>query len=305
MPTRRVRLYFALLTALRLLSGPAALAAELDVPPPPTHEWTRLPPVVELAIPEPTVPPHVWEGLLPPADEEDEAPAPPDYWFWPYSWLDTAQWDGSLEIGLNGTEGNSEAFTLRTGGNLKRKTKIYEIGGDLTYLKTSLGGVESQHRLLSNTKYERFLGESRWSYFIKTFLEYDEFKAFDLRLVANTGLGYPLIRTDTIKLKGRMGAGASREFGGPDDEVAPEAVFGGDFDWVLTDRQKVNATTDYYPQWDDFADYRMVTTLNWEVLLDKVANLSLKLSVSDRYDSTPNGRRPNDIDYGLLLLWKI
>ena len=49
----------------------------------------------------------------------------------------------------------------------------------------------------------------------------------------------------------------------------------------------------------------MVSTLNWEVLLDEVANLSLKLSVSDRYDSTPFGRRPNDVDYGLLLLWKI
>ena len=176
---------------------------------------------------------------------------------------------------------------MRTGGNLKRKTKIYEIGGDLTYLKTNTGGVESQHRLLSNMKYERFLGDSRWSYFIKSFLEYDEFKAFDLRLVANTGFGYLLVSTETIKLKGRFGAGASREFGGPDDDLTPEAVFGGDYDWAVTKRQKVNVVMDYFPQWDDFTDYRMVSTLNWEVLLDEVANLSLKLSVSDRYDSTP------------------
>ena len=34
-------------------------------------------------------------------------------------------------------------------------------------------------------------------------------------------------------------------------------------------------------------------------------NLSFKLSVIDRYDSTPDGRKPNDLDYALLLLWKL
>ena len=34
-------------------------------------------------------------------------------------------------------------------------------------------------------------------------------------------------------------------------------------------------------------------------------NLSLKVSAFDRYDSTPQGRRPNDLDYALLLLWKL
>jgi hypothetical protein len=29
----------------------------------------------------------------------------------------------------------------------------------------------------------------------------------------------------------------------------------------------------------------------------------LKLSVIDRYDSTPQGARPNDLDYSTLLLW--
>ncbi len=40
-------------------------------------------------------------------------------------------------------------------------------------------------------------------------------------------------------------------------------------------------------------------------LLDEEANLSLKLSAQDRYDSTPNGLRPNDINYSILLLWKL
>ena len=38
-------------------------------------------------------------------------------------------------------------------------------------------------------------------------------------------------------------------------------------------------------------------------VLDEANNLSLKLGVIDRYDSTPSGAKYNDIDYSLLLLW--
>ena len=107
-------------------------------------------------------------------------------------------------------------------------------------------------------KYERFLGDSRWSYFFKSFLEYDEFKAFDLRLVANTGLGYLLVSTETIKLKGRFGAGASREFGGPDDELTPEAVFGGDYDWAVT-----QAAEDQRRDWTTFPSGTTSPTTAW------------------------------------------
>ena len=39
-------------------------------------------------------------------------------------------------------------------------------------------------------------------------------------------------------------------------------------------------------------------------MLDEDSNLNLKIGVIDRYDSTPNGRKPNDFDYSVLLLWK-
>jgi hypothetical protein len=311
------------------------VAQQFAFPPPPGADWTRLPPVVDPLVPDialPLSPPPAaiapgpatasspssgsgseGIGFADPLDDslrawtlsEYDTETDPHSWFLPSHWLDATAWDGGIEVGLNGTDGNSEAFTLRTGGNLKRKTKIYEIGGDVTYLKTKTDGVEKQHRLLANSKYERFLGESRWSFYIKSFLEYDEFTAFDVRLLGNTGLGYLIVRSEHMRLKARFGGGASREFGGPDDNIKPEAAFGCDYDWELTDRQKVNVVTDYYPQWNNFEDYLLVTALNWECLIDQLANLSLKLSVSDRYDSTPYGRRPNDVDYGLLLLWKI
>ena len=41
------------------------------------------------------------------------------------------------------------------------------------------------------------------------------------------------------------------------------------------------------------------------MLLDEATNMSLKLGIIDRYDSTPNGLKPNDLNYSLMLLWKL
>jgi hypothetical protein len=61
---------------------------------------------------------------------------------------------------------------------------------------------------------------------------------------------------------------------------------------------------DYFPDITDFNNYRVISDASWEYLLNSDGNLSLKLSAVDRYDSTPNGRKPNDVNYGVLLLYK-
>jgi putative salt-induced outer membrane protein YdiY len=226
-------------------------------------------------------------------------------WITPFAWVGAVEWDGGVELGINGAGGNSESLSLVAGANLARKTDLHEIKSDFKYLQTNSRGDETQHNAVLNAGYERFLGETRWAYFLKSNLFYDEFKAYDLRVVMNGGLAYLFIRTEAMKLKGRVGGGTSHEINGPDDAWAPEAVFGAEYEWEISDRQDLAVTFDYFPEWTDFRDYRFVTDLSWEVLLDAEANLSLKLSVNDRYDSTPNGARPNDLYYALMLLWKI
>jgi hypothetical protein len=84
-----------------------------------------------------------------------------------------------------------------------------------------------------------------------------------------------------------------------------EAVFGADLAHQLSDRQKMALTIDYFPEWEDFVNFRLVTDASWTVALDDASKLSLKLSANNRYDSTPNGRKPNDVIYALLLLWQL
>jgi putative salt-induced outer membrane protein YdiY len=231
--------------------------------------------------------------------------APPDPSWTPTPWLEPTQWDRSIEFGLNSSAGNAEAFSLRAGGEMRRKTAWNEIGFDVSYAKATANQAETQHNALFNGGYEHFLSGSRWTVFEKFGLEYDEFRAFDLRLSLNAGVGYMFVKRDSLSWKGRFGAGVSRELGGPLDRWILEAVFGTDYEHQLDDRQKLTATVDYFPAWENFRDYRVVGDVGWEVLLNEDHDLSLKVSVNDRYDSTPHGRRPNDLNYSMLLLWKL
>ena len=250
--------------------------------------------------------------VLMPAQEAPPKPAPPDeiealvdesWWYEPNYWYGPF-WSGKLELGINGSSGNAESLSLRAGANLKRETQSHTLTVKATHAKTSSAGIETQNNALGDVKLERHFGDSPWSRFAAGSLEYDEFKAFDLRLAGSMGLGFRFIDNDCIPLATRFGAGVSHEIGGPDDRYVPEVVYGLDYEHQLTERQKLTATADYFPEWGDFRNYRLVTDVGWEVLLDEASNLTLKIGVIDRYDSTPNGRKPNDFDYSVLLLWK-
>ena len=226
-------------------------------------------------------------------------------WYNPTNWFVGPQWEKGIELGINGSEGNAQALSLLSAARLRRETDRSILGIDVVYAKTEAADVLTQHYAFLNSRLDYKLGGSRWSLWNITRLEYDEFKAFDLRLAINGGLGYDILRNEQRKLTGRFGAGASREFGTSNDEWVPEAVFGADYLHKLSDRQRLALTVDYYPAWEDFADYRAVTQASWELLLDEETNLSLKVGLLDRYDSTPMGLKANDLDYFITLLWKL
>jgi len=214
------------------------------------------------------------------------------------------RWEGSFELGLDGTQGNTETFNFRFGFDAERKTELSVLSLDLDYNKKTERALETANRAFLGWRLERLFRESRFSGFVHGTVDYDEFQAFNVRVAVDTGLGYKLIEAERTTLSGRLGGGFSREIGGPDDNYAPEATFALDFEHRLSDRQKLTATTEYAPRVTAMEDYRLNSQAAWEVVLDRQTNLGLKLSVLNRYDSTPHGRRPNDVDYSATLLWQ-
>ncbi len=213
-------------------------------------------------------------------------------------------WEASFELGLDGATGNTDTFNFRFGLDAKRKTDHNVLTLDLDYRKSTNQQLETANRAFLDWRNEWLFGKSPWTYFVHGTVDYDEFKAFDVRVTMDTGLGYKLISTDKTTFTGRVGGGFSREVGGPDDTYVPEAVFGLDFEHRINKRQKLTASSEYTPDMTAMNDFRLKTRAGWEALIDEAMNLSLKLSVMNSYDSTPNGAEPNDLDYSAVLLWK-
>ncbi len=224
------------------------------------------------------------------------------WYHYPQRWM--KGWDSHAEFGIDGSDGNAVTLAIQTGLEMKRKTDRYTLAVDIDYRQASNRNVVVEDNGRFNLDYDRLLGDSRWAGFGKFGLEWDKFKVFDLRVNLNGGVGYHWIRDDDATLVTRFGAGASQEIGAPDDDWVAEAVFGIEAERQLTARQKLKGKVDYFPAWENFNNYRLVTDLAWEILLDGSENLSLKLAVTDRYDSTPQGAKANDIYYSLLLLYK-
>lgn len=295
-----------------LLAAACAVAQE-----PPAEEGPELFRLPEVMAEEVLTP----EGKVVPAEAGDDAPSPsdapsiadgadpmdesrrwiPGYHVWESSFWDP--WEGSVELGLDGTDGNSETFNVRAGLNAKHKTDWLVQSVQLTAIRKNADGRTTANTALLDGRLEWPFPNARWNYFIHGLLEYDEFKAFDVRISADSGLGYDFIKSDRTTLLGRTGFALSHEIGGADDDVVPEWLFGTEYKHKFNDQHSISFKADYYPALSDFGDFRLNSQAAWEVLLSKEWGLSLKLSAIDRYDSTPQGKKPNDLDYSTLLMW--
>jgi putative salt-induced outer membrane protein YdiY len=233
---------------------------------------------------------------------KDEDPV----WYQPRYWLDPLPWDTGLELGLNGSSGTSESLSIRTGGYVKRESRFSKLDLSTYYNRTTTGGEDTQNNAQFDVRNDWLLDEkSPWTLYATTNVFYDEFQAFDVQTNANTGVGYRFVHEPTIGLIGRFGAGTSREFGGPDDRWVPESLLGLEYNQCLATNQKFSAKLDYFPEWEEIGEYRLVADAGWEIELLQPSNMSLKISANDRFDSTPNGAEPQLLNYSVLLLLKL
>ncbi len=232
-------------------------------------------------------------------------PEPPPQWYHVSYWFGPTPWDTAVELGLNGSSGSSDSLSLRAGGYIKRKTDRRKIDISLYHNKTQANGQETQNNSLLDARHDWLYPDSPWSIYVLSQVFHDEFQNFDLNVNVNSGLGYQFIDEDWFKLAGRLGSGASREFGGSKDAWVPEGQAGLDFQQKISETQKFYGKIDYFPEWEDFGRYRMLTDLGFEVQLSVPSKVSLKLSANDRYDSEPDGAKPHNTNYSVLMIWRL
>ncbi len=230
----------------------------------------------------------------------EAAPTEPQTWLGRWS----SGWEGSLSAGVNGSSGNAENFNIRTGVDGSRKTDANSTRFDLSYTYGVSEGDTTNNYFSSNLRNDWLIENTPWRPFVRTSLESDQFQDWRWRASGYGGIGYAFVDTDDKTFVGRVGVGTRYDFTGETLGFTPEGNLGLDYVHKINERQKIVATVDLFPSFDKTTDYRIEGRVEWTLLVDPESNLSLKVGIEDRYESTPgDGFRRNDLDYYALLSW--
>jgi putative salt-induced outer membrane protein YdiY len=222
------------------------------------------------------------------------------------SWFSPVPWDTGVELGINGSGGTSDTMSMRVGTTFKRESRFSKFDFSTYYNRTVSDGLVTENNATLNVKNDWLLDDSvPWTLFAKADAFYDKFQAYDVQTNLDSGVGYRFWHEPSLNLTGRLGAGGSREFGGPNTDWTPEGLAGFDYDQKITCAHKLCCKIEYYPDLEHPGEYRIVSEASWEVALAQPSNLSLKMAANDRYDSTPDGAKPNLVTYSILMLLKL
>jgi hypothetical protein len=211
-------------------------------------------------------------------------------------------WTSSIDLGVSGSEGNSSYLTLRAGFDVKYDDpEDFAIVNAMYILsRANSGDVANKGFLLARN--EMPLDGISW--YAQGAVEYDEFCKVYLRLASHSGFTFTALQDGTQLLKLRAGAGGDNESGGESPAWILEGQAGLDYEYTLTARTKFLLAADYYPDVQNFSNYRLRGRAAFDMLLDPQNNIYLRIGLFDRYDSRPYGSKRNDLDYYLMLSFR-
>ncbi len=171
-----------------------------------------------------------------PADEADVHEALAANRFWD-------NWDARLEMGVNGTQGNSDTSNFRLGFGATKETNRDRWDFAAVYNLAADGGKTNRHEGHTRVLKDWLMPGSAWFWFARGRAEFDEFQDWDYRVSGSGGPGYILVDEPKLRAVLRAGMGAQKEFGSTDNELVPEASFGGELVWEFAKGHKLTASS--------------------------------------------------------------
>ncbi|MAE63375.1 MAG: hypothetical protein CMJ18_03810 [Phycisphaeraceae bacterium] len=214
------------------------------------------------------------------------------------------KWTGRAQIGLDGSTGNTEKFSLFGRTELRRDAEKNRMHWYLQARLSEENGDRSANEIIGGYNLEVDI-DDRWFGWGSLVLEHDEFESLSLRATGTGGIGYFWIREPDHELKTRAGLGYehARFFGGDlEDDIV--ASFGVDYRKKIAPWLIFTHTTNYYPALDDpGSDFRTVSDTAGEFPL-AAKDWSVRVGMQNKFDNTPaSGRERLDTFYYLSLIW--
>ncbi len=208
-----------------------------------------------------------------------------------------SEWLSEFDINVGGSTGNTETFDLRVAFRTERETERERLRIDASYFYGEADNVKNQSRLTAGIRNDWYIADSPWSFFAQGRYDFTEFREWKHRASAHGGAGYDFVRSEELRVIGRIGAGASKEWKRTDD-LTPEGLLGLEADWKISDRQRLIAETTLFPELDDFFEFRWVSSLSWRMELDNLRGIFVTAGLENEYESTTDeGVDHNDLRY--------
>lgn len=252
--------------------------------------------------PAPSPPPSSPAPPSPPSPKPKPKPGPAAPTPRPAPSKARAVWKTRVELGLDGSQGNSERFNFRGGFRIDRNTKATSFRLNSRYVVNTANGDRVGNRFTANARNDWHLSNKHLSFFVQSGVEYDEFRQFDLRWTGGTGFSALVVDDGKTRLTTSLGAGFSREFGSSNDDLNPELITGIEFSHKLTNSQTLAVTAELYPDLQRFGEFRSVIRPTWNIKLDTKTDLSLRIGFEHRYESETNLEKHSDLDYFAALV---
>ncbi len=212
-------------------------------------------------------------------------------------------WERKLELGVNGADGKNNYKKFRAGfeGDYKDKEKRWAL--DALYIYDEADDTTTEKEFYAELTRDWLHPGSPWFNFANARYDWDKFKDWDHRANAFGGVGYQFLDNQTWSLAGRLGLGATRTFGGDREEFTPESLVGIDGHWQIANAQRLKFRSSFYPNLEEWGEFRNISGVDWEMRMATEINLSLKLGIANEYDSLAEDVEKNDFKYYGGLVW--
>jgi putative salt-induced outer membrane protein YdiY len=207
-----------------------------------------------------------------------------------------AGWKRSLSAGVTGAAGQSRELSIQTAlkGDYEDAEDRWDF--DTAYFFDSSNGVVGTNKLFVALNKDWLRPGSRWFWFARTRYDNDEFADWDHRITAAAGPGYDFVKNETWHLRGRLGLGGVRTFGGEQDQFGPEVGAGLETKWNITSKTVLEAGSTYYQPLLNLDEWRVLSSVDWVFALEAFEGFHLKFGVQHEYDAgAPD--EPQDLNY--------
>lgn len=213
-------------------------------------------------------------------------------------------WNKTFALGVAGSDGNTEEFNINLGLTLDHEDETDRWLFDSQYFASTSDGSTTKNQGYARLVKDWLIPEEKYYFFAEGRFDWDEFQSWDQRLLATGGVGYQFIKNDDLDLRGRVGAGVSKEWGSMNDDWTPIGLWGVIVNWQIAENHKLGFETTGYPALDDSGQYSQISSLSWVLTIDAETGLDLKLGLEHQYQSVvDSGKKHNDLLYYAALLF--